>query len=231
VAGELRNVVRLPRPARTPVPESAVRRVTGRYEVDDWGRDPGMVGLLGGLADLRWAVSLGGASHLPARAGALVITNSRRFALTPLMVAWSLGEATGRPVRFVGHPDIAPTGAVLRRVGALLDDPRETRGALRDGEIVVVGCQATRHQRQAGRVPVGHIGSALATGTSVFAAGAVSSPFSRHARIEVSHAVRPTTKRRGPLAEVELAEQVCHRLQHVLDQMGGAQVLDWFGEA
>ncbi len=229
--GDLRNVVTLPTTAARATLPMAVRRVTGRFEVDDWGRDAELVRVLGGVAELRWAVNLGGAQHLPVRAGALVVTNSRRFALTPLLVAWCLGEQLDRPVRFVGHPDIAPTGALLRRMGALLDNPKETAGALRAGEIVVVGTTPTRHQRASGTVPIDHIGAALATNTSVFAAAAVSSPLSRSARVEVSTAIRTRTRRRGPLAEVELAEHVQHRLQSRLDEMGGAQVLDWLGEA
>lgn len=229
-SADLRNVVSLPNAARA-TGTMAVRRVTGRFEVDDWGRDSELVRLAGGLAEMRWSVNLGGAQHLPARAGALVVTNSRRFALTPLLVAWSLGDHLDRPVRFVGHPDIAPVGALLRRMGALLDHPKETAGALRAGEIVVVGTAPTRHQRASGAVPISHIGAALSTGTNVYAAATVSSPLSRSARIEVSTAIRQRTKRRGPLAEVELAEHVQHRLQARLDEMGGAQVLDWLGEA
>ena len=33
---------------------------------------------------------------------------------------WRETRATGRPVRFVGRPDVAPVGALARRLGGLL---------------------------------------------------------------------------------------------------------------
>lgn len=227
-ASELANVVALPARRAVPIVQ---RRITGRYEVDDWGRDPELVRVLGNVADLRWSVSLGGAQHLRHRRGTLVVTNARRFALTPLMVALALGDELKRPVRFVGRPDAVPSGPWLRRVGGLLDHPKETAGALRAGEIVVVGTSATNHPRRAGEVPLRHIGAAAATDAVVHAAAAISSPFSRHARVEVGTVIRNTTGRRGPLGEVEMAEHVRTRLQHLLDGIGGAEVLDWVGEA
>lgn len=227
-AADLANVVSLPARRAAPIVR---RRITGRYEVDDWGRDPELVRVAGKVAAVRWAVNVGGAERLRHRRGTLVVTNARRFALTPLLVAYALGEALDQPVRFVGHPDAVPTGPWLRRVGALLDHPKETAGALRAGEIVVVGTSATNHQRRAGDVPLRHIGAANATDSIIHAAAAVSSPFSRHARVEVGTIIRNTTGRRGPLGEVEMADHVRNRLQHLLDGIGGAEVLDWVGEA
>lgn len=227
-AADLANVVSLPARRAAPIVR---RRFTGRYEVDDWGRDAELVRVASKVAWLRWSVNVGGAEHLRHRRGTLVVTNSRRFALTPILVAYALGEELDHPVRFVGHPDAVPTGPWLRRVGALLDHPKEIAGALRAGEIVVAGTDATNHQRRAGRVPLRYMGAVNATGAMLHAAAAVSSPISRNARVEVSTVIRNTTGRRGPLAEVEMAEHVQHRLQHLLDGIGGAEVLDWVGEA
>ena len=44
-------------------------------------------------------------------------------------------------MRFVGRPDIAPVGALARRLGGLLDRPDEVAGALRAGELLVMGAQ------------------------------------------------------------------------------------------
>ena len=131
------------------------------HSVDEWGRDGHLVRLLWPLARLRWNVSLGGLDHLPARAGALLVTNERRWSSSPLYVAGALSHATGRPVRFVGRPDHAPFGAALRRVGAILDDPTEVHGALRHGELVVMGAEATTHPRHAGAVDHELVGAAV----------------------------------------------------------------------
>ncbi|QQS23497.1 MAG: hypothetical protein IPM43_08425 [Actinomycetota bacterium] len=206
----------------------AMHRITARFEVDDWGRDPELVRILGGVAGLRWHPTVGGVRHLPAHAGALLVTNARRYALTPLLVAWSVGLATKRPVRFVGRPDVAPAGPLLRRLGGLLDQPLEVQAALRDGELVVVGTEPSRSSRQAGIVPVEHVGAALKAGVGIYPVAALSSPFMRRSRVEVGTLVRERLKRRGPLAEVELAEHAQHRLQQRLDEIGGLQGIEKF---
>ena len=62
----------------------------------------------------------------------------------------------------------------------------------------------------------------------------MSSLLGRSARAEVGPAVRPRRKRRGPLAEVELAEAVQRHLQKMLDEFGGVQTgvapIDWLAE-
>jgi hypothetical protein len=46
--------------------------------------------------------------------------------------------------------------------------------------------------------------------------------------------LRPRKKRRGPLAEQELAEMTQRHLQRMLDELGGMQTgmtaIDWLGE-
>ena len=173
---------------------------------------------------------VGGAERLPVRAGALIVVNARRYALAPIFTALALTEATGRPVRFVGRPDIAPVGAFARRLGGLLDRPDEVAGALRAGELVVMGAHPTLHPRRVGRVDHRLIGAAVATKAPVFPAATASSPWSRSARVEIGAAVRPGRRRRGPLTELELADQVEQRIQRLLDELGGAQTgtpLDW----
>ncbi len=127
--------------------------------VDEWGRDAHLIELLSPTATLRWDVSVGGIHHLPKRGGALLVTNSRRFSLSSIYTAWALSQATARPVRFGGRPDIAPLGPLLQRLGGLLDKPEEIRGALRAGELVVVSAKGTSNPRHAGPVDHDKIGS------------------------------------------------------------------------
>ncbi len=86
-----------------------VRALWPVHSVDDFGRDPHLISALSPLAHLRWDVSVGGLHHLPARTGALLVCNSRRWGLTSVYAALALSEAGERPVRFVGRPDIAPS--------------------------------------------------------------------------------------------------------------------------
>ena len=62
----------------------------------------------------------------------------------------------------------------------------------------------------------------------------MSTMFGRAARVEVGAAVRPRRKRRGPLAEVELAEQTQLSIQRLIDGLGGVHTgvapIDWLAE-
>ncbi len=213
---------------------SPLRSLVPDHSVDEWGRDDQLVRLLGPVARLRWNVSVGGAHHLPAKAGALLVTNERRWSFSPLYVSLALSQATGRPVRFVGRPDHAPFGAGLRRVGALLDDPAEVHGALRHGELVVMATSSTNHPRYAGAVDHELVGAAVTARVAVIPVASMSSTFGRNARAEVGPPIRLRTKRRGPLAEIEIAEAAQRHLQRILDELGGVQTgmaaIDFLGE-
>ena len=202
--------------------------------VDEWGRDARLIELLTPAARLRWDVSVGGVNHLPKRGGALLVTNSRRFSLSAIYAAWALSHALGRPVRFGGRPDIAPIGPLMQRLGGLLNKPEEIRSALRDGELVVVSTRGTRNPRHAGPVDPALIGTAVVTGTPVFPVASMSSPIGRAARVEVGPQIRPQRKRRGPLAELELAEITQRHIQRLLDGLGGMHTgvapVDWLAE-
>jgi hypothetical protein len=204
--------------------------VVGGWQVDDWGRDAALVGVANVLAKVRWDTVVGGVDRLPVRAGALIVVNARPFSLAAVHAALAIGRAAGRTVRFVGRPDIAPTGALARRLGGLLARPDELAGALRRHELLVMPAGTTAHPRRVGRVDHHLVGAAVATRSAVFPAAAATSPWSRSARIEIGPAVRPGRRRRGPLIELELADQVEQRIQRMLDELGGARTgtpLDW----
>src|SRR5262249_3963298 len=143
-------------------------------------------------------------------------------------------ESLDRPVRFVGRPDVIPFGPFLRRVGGLLPRPDEIGGALRAGQLVVLGAAGTVNPRHVGPIDPTLIAPAIREGGQVHVAATISTLVSRQARIEVGGPVRSGRTRRGPLAEIELAEQAQRRLQDMLDEMGGARTglpgLGWLGE-
>lgn len=212
--------------------EASVTRLTAERAgvVDDWGRDPGLVRSMLGLARVRWDVTVGGDQHLPRRGGALILVNTRRLSLTPIFSAFAISEAVDRPVRFVGRPDIAPVGAFARRIGGLLDHPDEVAGALAAGELVVAGAEPHDRRGETGVVDHALVGAALAAGVRVFPAATSSSPFSRSARVEIGTASRRTRTRRGPLAEYDLAARVRTDIDDLLDEIGQIRTgtpLDW----
>lgn len=202
----------------------------GSGAVDDWGRDPALVELTRWFGRIRWNTVVGGLDHLPRRGGALLVVNTRTAAQSALFVALTLSGAVHRPVRYVGRSDVAPLGSLGRRLGGLLDRPDEVAGALRAGELIVMGATSQLHPRQVGRIDHRLLGAAVTTKTPVYPVAAASSPWSRGARVEIGPVQRPGRKRRGPLTELELADAVEQRIAHLLAEMGGAQtgtILDW----
>ena len=98
----------------------ARRHAVGANEIDPWGMDQDVVGIGRSLARLRWDITVGGADHVPATGGALLVANRRQLGATPFLVAAAVGRATGRDVRFAGIVDIAPIGPVMRRLGGVV---------------------------------------------------------------------------------------------------------------
>ena len=200
-------------------------------DLDDWGRDHAFVRRTWALARVRWDVSVGGVDHLPRRTGGLIVVNARRLALAPVFTALALGDAAGRPVRFVGRPDVAPLGPALQRLGGLLSSVDEVKGALRAGELVVLGAAHTTSNGECGVIDHRFVGAAIAVGAAVLPAASSSSPTSREARVEVAPAVRRGRRRRGPLGELELADAVRDRIDALMLESGATlngTPLDWF---
>lgn len=203
--------------------------ITGT-DIDDWGRDETLSSVAARIGNLRWDATVGGADSLPTRGPALIVMNSRRFALAPWVVSLALSEHTGRPVRFVGRPDAAPFGALARRLGGLLARPDEVRGALRHGQILVVGASGRLRDRQVGTIDHRLVGPAVEEGVPVIPAAVTMSFTTRNARIEVGRPVKPSRRRRGPLSEFELTAQVAARIDEMLSEFGDARTgtpLDW----
>ena len=115
------------------------------------------------------------------------------------------GESVARCDSAAG-PTSPRSARCMQRLGGLLSNADEISGALRAGELVVVSAHGTRDPRHAGPVDPALIGTAVVSGAPVYPVASMSTPFGRTARVEVGSAVRPRRKRRGPLAELELAE-------------------------
>lgn len=199
-------------------------------DVDDWGRDDGFVTRFWSVAGLRWSTSIGGVEYLPRRNGALIVVNARRLALAPVLAALAIGEASGRRVRFVGRPDVAPFGPAMQRLGGLLADVHEVAGALRAGELVVLGAGHTTSNERCGIIDHAFVGAALAAGVAVIPGATMSAPTGRAARVELGPAVRRPRRRRGPLEELELADALRQRIDDLLAEYGAAGTgtpLDW----
>lgn len=210
---------------------AVIRRLTDdpSGQVDDWGRDAGLFRTLTALSEIRWRVSTGGEHHLPTNKGALIVVNAQRFSLAHVYSSFAISRTVDRAVRFVGRPDDALISGLAQRLGGLIEHPDEVGGALRAGELVVMAAEATTGPRDVGVVNHALVGAALAAGVKVFPTATTSSPFSRHARVEIGPATRVRKRRRGPLAELEMADDIRDDIRSLLDEMGDitGTALDW----
>jgi hypothetical protein len=231
------DLVELPRrglPAPVATVQSISRAASGRWlatwDIDDWGRDETLVRAAERLSRLRWATVNGGLELLPMSGPAVIVVNTRRFRLTQWWVALTLSAATGRAVRFVGRSDVAPFGALARRLGGLLDRPDEVAGALRHGQLLVVGLSGTLDARRIGQCDPRLLAPAVERNVPVFPAAVAMSESSRSARIEIGPRIRTRRRRRGPLGELEVADAVEERIAEMLEAFGSARSgtpLDW----
>ena len=223
------DVVELPhRGLSTPVAamqslsRSTSSRLLATWDIDDWGRDDSFVRIASRITGLRWATITGGVERLPAVGPALIVVNTRRFRLTQWWVAVTLSATLERPIRFVGRSDTAPFGALARRLGGLLARPDEVAGALRDSQVLVIGLGGTFDPRRVGSCDPRLLEPAVEQRVPVFPAAVAVSDSSRTARIELGRAITPSRRRRGPLAELELAHRVEAEVGQLLDSFGGA---------
>jgi hypothetical protein len=226
------DVIQLPRRPVATV-QSLSRAATApwltAWDIDDWGRDDTLARAAAHLARVRWTVATGGLDHLPAAGPALLVVNTQRFRLTPWWVALTLSAELGRPVRFVGRTDTAPLGALARRLGGLLARTDEVAGALRHNQLLVVGLTGTLGARSVGTCDPRLLAPAVAQRCPVFPLAATRPDSSRAARLEVAAEIR-RPRRRGPLAEIEMAHRAEASIAELLESFGDARTgtpLDW----
>jgi hypothetical protein len=194
------------------------RQLDGTNTVDEWGMDPGIADIARDLARLRWSANIGGGHHIPERGGALLVANRRLLGATPLLVAAALGRATGRAVRFIGIPDVAPAGPLLRRLGGVIARPDEVAGLLRAGELAAVWCEPrVTTSRRVGRVPATYLDAALAEGAPVIPVAVLAPLLAYRVRIEAGAPV-PARPGGGPLATADLADAVRQAIQRMADE-------------
>lgn len=195
------------------------RRVDGSYVVDEWGFDPDFVALLSPLVEARWQISVDGAEHIP-QEGAAVLVANRRFGVSePFAAASAVWQATGRIVRVLGVPDIAPIGPVLRRMGAVQDRPDELAGVLRAGQLALVFLdRQLRMGARVGQIGRGALVPAVELGVPVVPVAVTGRELSRRWRVQVgAPVVARTASGSGPLAVAETIDAVRAEIQEIID--------------
>jgi 1-acyl-sn-glycerol-3-phosphate acyltransferase len=123
------------------------RRVTGDFEVDDYGFDPELTErfLLAAVRPLKekwFRVEVRGAENIPADGGALVVSNhSGTVPVDGLMTMVSVHDATGRHLRPLGADLVFRmpfVGEIARKSGATMACNEDAQRMLSGGELVGV---------------------------------------------------------------------------------------------
>ena len=123
------------------------RRLTGDYEVDEFGFDAEvterfMLSAIRPIAEKWFRVEVRGAENIPAEGGALVVSNhSGTVPVDGLMTMVSIHDATGRNLRPLGADLVFSTpviGELARKAGATLACNEDAQRMLSGGELVGV---------------------------------------------------------------------------------------------
>jgi hypothetical protein len=190
-------------------PGALRRRWHGTHDVDPWGLDPDLVDLLSPLARARFRIEVDHEDRLPGAGPALLVANRPRGLSAPFVLARGVRLATGRFVRMVGVPDVAPVGPVLRRLGGVLARPDEVAGVLRAGQVAGV---LLDHR---GRAPRALVEPAFELGVPVVPAALLGHELGRRWRVALG-APRRAEARPGPLAVAELLDRLTDEIEELL---------------
>ncbi|HEY3003964.1 MAG TPA: lysophospholipid acyltransferase family protein [Kribbellaceae bacterium] len=123
------------------------RRLTGDYEVDEFGFDAELTDavvlpLLRPLAERWFRVEVRGAENIPADGGALIVANhSGTLPLDGMVTMLVIRDHTGRPLRTLGADLVFKTpfvGELARKAGATLAGNDDAERLLGRGELVGV---------------------------------------------------------------------------------------------
>jgi 1-acyl-sn-glycerol-3-phosphate acyltransferase len=123
------------------------RRMTGEYEVDEYGFDPEvaerlLLAALRPIAEKWFRVEVRGAENLPAEGGALVVSNhSGTLPMDGLMTMFCIHEHTGRFLRPLGADllfRMPVVSSLARKGGATLACHEDAERMLAGGELVGV---------------------------------------------------------------------------------------------
>lgn len=194
------------------------RRITGAYEIDEWGLDEDLLAVADPLLDVRFAITVDGAEHLPVDGRAVLVFNRRVGLLEPAVVLRAIRRSTGRTPRIVGLPDVQAVGPALRRFGSALDRPDEIAGLLRADQMVAIAASRSARRFQAGAVDPDLLMPAADLDAPVFPVAVVGREIGRAWRVVVGAPV-PAPKAKGPLAGAELADEARAGLQTLLDEI------------
>lgn len=193
-------------------------RLDGTYEIDPWGYDRDLVDLLDPFLAVGFRVEVVGAERIPVGGPVALVTNRRVGVSEPLALGRGIRRATGRRVRFLGIPDVAPAGPALRRLGGAVGRPEEMGSLLRAGHTVALPLgRRLWPRRVAGTLAPEALAPALREGAAIVPVAIVGRELLPWWRLIVAEPV-PLPDSTGPLALAELADRAQAAVQELLDE-------------
>ncbi|GAA2081872.1 acyltransferase family protein [Aeromicrobium tamlense] len=122
------------------------RRLSGSYEVDEFGLDPEVLDLLSHLveplAESWFRLEVRGVENIPTDGGALLVANhSGTVPVDGLITGYAVRKHTGRPIRPLGADlvfRLPYVGQVARKMGATLACAEDAERLLTSGELAAV---------------------------------------------------------------------------------------------
>jgi 1-acyl-sn-glycerol-3-phosphate acyltransferase len=197
---------------------SIVDVLRGDFVVDQWGCDPGVQDMIDTLIRPLLRIEVVGAENVPGDGPAVLVANRRWGVVEPAVIGRAVRDATGRRMRFVGLPDVAPLSTLLRRAGAVVNTPAEIASLLRAGHVVGQPLSVRMgHPPMAGNLAPDDMAAALDVRAPVLPVAAVGGDIIGRWRVYIGPPV-PCPKARGPLALAELADSARNGVQALLDE-------------
>lgn len=122
------------------------RRLSGGYEVDEFGLDPEVLDLLSHLveplAESWFRLEVRGVENIPTDGGALLVANhSGTVPIDGLITGYAVRKHTGRPIRPLGADlvfRLPYVGQIARKMGATLACAEDAERLLTTGELAAV---------------------------------------------------------------------------------------------
>ena len=196
----------------------ATRRLSGRYQIDEFGLDRDLLTLVSPLASLRWRVVVEGDHRLPEVGPALLVHNRRLGLSEPGVLGVAVRRATGRPLRWAGAPGRGPLAQAARQLGGVPSDRADLRSLLHAGELVSLPLpREPVHRFHVPVVPAVPVEVALALGVPIVPVAISGLEAARRWIVRIGAPIA-TRRRRSTGDPAELAEATRVALRELLTE-------------
>ena len=194
------------------------RRLSGRYQIDEFGLDRDLLSLVSPLAGLRWRVVVEGDQRLPEVGPALLVHNRRLGLSEPGVLGVAVRRATGRPLRWAGAPGRGPLAQTARQLGGVPSDRADLRSLLHAGELVSLPLpREPVHRFHVPAVPAMPVEVALALGVPIVPVAVSGLEAARRWIVRIGAPIA-TRRRRSTGDPVELAEATRAAVRELLTE-------------